>query len=209
MHMAASGYVEFDPASESYTLSDEAAMVFADEQSPAFLAGGFEVLTSLFHDIDKVQRRIPHGHRARLARARPRALRRHRALLPPRLQREPRARAGSRRSTGSRRSSSAGAQVADVGCGHGASTIMMAKAYPKSTFVGLRLPRRRRSRRPASRPPRPGSRTASASRSRRREGLPGQGLRPGRVLRLPARHGRPGGRGGGTSARRWRRTGPG
>jgi hypothetical protein len=49
--MAASGYVDYDAA----------AMVFADEQSPACLAGGFEVLTALFHDIDKVQRAFPTG----------------------------------------------------------------------------------------------------------------------------------------------------
>ena len=57
----------------------------------------------------------------------------------------------------------AGARVADVGCGHGASVVVMAQAYPNSTVHGLRLPRRRRSRRPASGPPRPESRIAASS----------------------------------------------
>ena len=82
-----------------------------------------------------------------------------------------------------------GAKVADVGCGHGASTIIMARAYPESAFVGFdyHSPRSMRLGRP---PPTPASTTGSASRWRRRRTTPGR-IRPGRVLRLPARHGRP------------------
>ena len=134
--MAASGYLEFDPASESYTLSDEAAMVFADEQSPAFLAGGFEVLTSLFHDIDKVQRAFTtgtglgwHEHHPLLFSGTERFFRAgyNAHLVPewiPALE-------------GAEARLRAGAKVADVGCGYGTSTIVMAKAYPKSTFTGF------------------------------------------------------------------------
>ena len=63
------------------------------------------------------------------------ALRRNRALLPPQLSRPPDRRVDSspRRP---KRSWKAGAKVADVGCGLGTSTILMAQAYPKSTFVG-------------------------------------------------------------------------
>ena len=100
-------------------------------------------------------------------------------------------RRGSRRSTGSRRSSNAGAKVADVGCGHGASTIIMAEAYPEVDVRRLRLPRGvdrgRAPAAPSGRGGRPGE-----LRGRRREGLPRRRLRPGLLLRLPARHGRPG-----------------
>ena len=64
-------------------------------------------------------------------------LRRLRALLPPGLQREPRRRVAPRARRRRRRSSSAARRVADVGCGHGASTILMAQAFPNSTFVGF------------------------------------------------------------------------
>ena len=67
----------------------------------------------------------------------PRRVRGLRALLPARLQRQPASRPGCRRSTASSRSSSAARTVADVGCGHGASTILMAQAFPNSTFVGF------------------------------------------------------------------------
>ena len=50
-----------------------------------------------------------------------------------------------------------GAQVADIGCGHGSSTILMAQAFPNSTFVGLGLPRRLDRDRPRSGRTRPGS----------------------------------------------------
>ncbi len=60
----------------------------------------------------------------------------------------------------------AGATVADIGCGHGSSTILMAQAFPNSTFVGLGLPRRARSRRRGSARRTQASTTACASRSR-------------------------------------------
>ena len=87
-----------------------------------------------------------------------------------------------------------GARVADVGCGHGASTILMAQAFPNSTFVGfdyhaasIETARAAGARRGRGRP--------RALRGRGRDRLRRQRLRPGRVLRLPARHGRPGRRG--------------
>ena len=84
----------------------------------------------------------------------------------------------------------AGARVADVGCGHGASTMIMAEAYPASSFVGFdyhddsieRGDRRARRR---------GPRQPGAVRRRLGAGLPGHRLRPGHDVRLPARHGRP------------------
>ena len=84
----------------------------------------------------------------------------------------------------------AGALVADVGCGHGASTILMAQAFPASRFVGDRLPRgsiataRERAARGGRRRPRD-------VRGRGRGGLRGRGLRPRRVLRLVPRPRRP------------------
>ena len=74
---------------------------------------------------------------------------------------------GCRPSRAWSRSSSAGATVADVGCGHGASTILMAQAFPQLDLRRLRLPRGLDRDRPRSGPRRPGWPIASASRSRR------------------------------------------
>ena len=134
------------------------------------------------------------GAGLRLARARRRPVRRHRAVLPARLRRQPRRRPGCPRSTASSPSSSAGARVADVGCGHGASTILMAQAFPTSTFVGadyhegsIVVARRRAAE--AGVADRVTFEVADAAAARRRR------LRPGDDVRLPARHGRPGRRG--------------
>ena len=93
-----------------------------------------------------------------------------------------------------RPSSSAGAKVADVGCGLGASTILLAEQFPQAQLLGcdyheesIELARKR---------------AADAGVAERidfeiatRPGLRRQRLRPGRDVRLPARHGRPGRRG--------------
>ena len=122
----------------------------------------------------------------------PRRARGLRAVLPARLQREPRRRTGCRRSTASSRSSSAGATVADVGCGHGASTILMAQAFPSSTLRRLRLPRRLDRDRARARGRGGRRRTACASTRLAAAAYTGDGLRPRDDVRLPARHGRPG-----------------
>ena len=112
---------------------------------------------------------------------------------------------GSPRSRASTRSCKAGAKVADVGCGHGASTILMAQAFPKSRFVGFDY--HGPSIEAAATPPTKAGVTDRVTlRACGSQGLPGRGLRSRRVLRLPARHGRPGRRRRRTCCTRSRRT---
>ncbi len=132
---AASGFVDYDPAGRTYALSPEAAIVFTDESSPAFMGGGYEVLASMFFDLDKVERAFRdgtglgwHDHHACLYRGTERFFRAgYNAHLAgewiPALD-------------GMAERLERGARVADVGCGHGASTIVMAREWPRSEFLG-------------------------------------------------------------------------
>ena len=132
---AASGFIDYDPGTETYALSPEAAMVFAEEDSPTFMGGGYEVLQALFMDIDKVQKAFVdgtglgwHEHHPSLFSGTERFFRAgYNANLEP---------SWIPALDGMAERLRAGARVADVGCGFGASTIVMAKAYPASTFVG-------------------------------------------------------------------------
>ena len=133
---AASGYVSYDAATGRFNLNELQALVFADEQSPVFAAGGFEVLTALFKDEPKITDAFRTGkgvgweqHDPSLFRGTERFFRPgYNAHLTttwiPAL-------------AGVQTKLEAGGRAADIGCGHGASTIIMAKAYPKSTFVGF------------------------------------------------------------------------
>jgi SAM-dependent methyltransferase len=133
---AAAGYVDYDAASGKFSLSPEQAMVFADEGGPAFMAGGFELLTAVFNDEPKIAEAFRtgkgvgwHEHHNCLFRATERFFRPgYNANLVsswiPALE-------------GVEAKLKAGARVADVGCGHGASTVVMAQAFPNSTFVGF------------------------------------------------------------------------
>lgn len=133
---ASSGYVSFDPATGLFSLSPEQAMVFADEDSPVFMAGGYGVVASAWRD----EPRIVEGYRsgrglgwherdACLFHGTERFFRpgyRHHLVQEwlPALE-------------GVTDKLERGALVADVGCGHGASTLIMARAYPRSRFVGF------------------------------------------------------------------------
>lgn len=132
---AASGYVAYDAATDRYTLEDEAAVALADESSPVFMGGAFDILTAVFADQDRLLDAFRHGrglgwgeHHPCLFSGTERFFRSgYNAHLVsswiPALE-------------GVHERLTQGARVADVGCGFGASTIVMAQAYPASHFTG-------------------------------------------------------------------------
>jgi 2-polyprenyl-3-methyl-5-hydroxy-6-metoxy-1,4-benzoquinol methylase len=135
-NQAAGGYVEYDAASDTYELSPEQAAALADEESPFYLLGAYQLIASLFADEEKITEAFRsgggmgwHEHDHRLFHGterffRPGYMRSLVAEWIPALD-------------GIQEKLEAGARVADVGCGHGASTILMAEAFPESTFVGF------------------------------------------------------------------------
>src|SRR5712691_1565772 len=133
---AAGGYVTYDPAAGRYSLSEEQAFALADENSPAFMPGAFQLATSAIKAEPKISEAFRtgagvgwHEHDPGLFHGTERFFRPGYAAnlvsawIPALEGVEARMRAG--------------AHVADVGCGRGASTILMAQAYPRSTFVGF------------------------------------------------------------------------
>jgi SAM-dependent methyltransferase len=133
---AAGGFVTYDEASGKFTLPPEQAMALADEQSPVFLPGFFEIVSACIKDEPKVTEAFRtgkglgwHEHDHCLFAGTERFFRpNYRAHLIsewiPAL-------------GDTLAKLKAGARVADVGCGLGTSTILMAQEYPKSTFVGF------------------------------------------------------------------------
>jgi len=133
---AAAGYIEYDDASNLFFLNPEQATVFAKEDSPASMAGAFEVMSTLWLDEPKVAEAFRtgrglgwHEHSKCLFRGTERFFRPgYNANLVsswlPALD-------------GVVAKLERGATVADVGCGHGSSTIVMARAFPKSHFIGF------------------------------------------------------------------------
>jgi SAM-dependent methyltransferase len=134
-HQAASNYLSYDPASRTFALSGEQAMVFAIEESPAYMLGGFDLMAAMLENQPKVEAAfrsgggVAWGEQAgcmfcAVARFfRPGYHNNLVASWLPALD-------------GVVGKLHRGAVVADVGCGHGWSTVMMAKAFPKSQFVG-------------------------------------------------------------------------
>lgn len=133
---AAIGYVTYDAETGRFSLKPEQAMVFAEEDSPVFLPGFFDIAASVFSDEPKITEAFKsgkgvgwHEHDGCLFCGTERFFRatyRH-CLVDqwlPALD-------------GMIARLKAGAAVADVGCGHGASTIVMAKAFPTSRFYGF------------------------------------------------------------------------
>jgi SAM-dependent methyltransferase len=133
---AAGGYITYDPASGRYSLSEEQAFALADESSPAFLPGAFELAVSAAKAEPRIVEAFRtgegvgwHEHDPGLFSGTERFFRPGYATnlvsnWIPSLD-------------GVQSKLESGAHVADVGCGHGASTILMAKAFPKSTFIGF------------------------------------------------------------------------
>jgi len=133
---AASGYIEYNAVTTTFHLTPEQAMVFANVDSPALMTGGFHILQAIYNDVPRMTEAFRTGkgfgwgdhcnclfcgtakffgpgYHANLVSG----------WLPtldgvvPKLQ--------------------AGGKVADVGCGHGISTVLMAQAFPNSQFFGF------------------------------------------------------------------------
>ncbi|MGO7038549.1 class I SAM-dependent methyltransferase [Rhizobium acaciae] len=133
---AAADYVAYDEKTDRFSLTPEQAMVFAEENSPAFFVGAFEVVQSMWMDESKVADAFRtgkglgwHEHSTCLFRGTERFFR---PGYNSHLVNEWIPALG-----GVEEKLKAGASVADVGCGHGASTILMAQAYPASRFTGF------------------------------------------------------------------------
>jgi SAM-dependent methyltransferase len=141
-NQAAGGYLSYDSSSQRYTLPVEHAQALVNESSPAYVAGGFQVVMSLFRDEPKclevfktgkgiawgehdkdlfqgTERFFKPGYTANLVSSWIPAL--DEGKVEQRLKQQ----------------QGAGLKVADIGCGHGISTILMAKAYPNSRFYGF------------------------------------------------------------------------
>jgi len=136
VNQAAGGYVNFDPATGKYSMDAEQATALTNENSPFYVGGGFYVIKAMLnaqprildsfqngggmlwgeHDADLfvgTEKFFRPGYTAHLVNEWIPSLSRIESKLK------------------------AGANVADVGCGHGASTVIMANAYPNSRFFGF------------------------------------------------------------------------
>ncbi|HUJ47960.1 MAG TPA: class I SAM-dependent methyltransferase [Rhizomicrobium sp.] len=132
---AANGYIEYDGASEKFSISPEQAMVFVVKDSPVYLAGAFDLVAAMIEGEPKVERSFRTGGGVRWgdtagclfcatgAFFRPGYVNNIVQNWLPALD-------------GVADKLKRGAKVADVGCGVGFSTLLMATAFPASKFVG-------------------------------------------------------------------------
>ncbi|MGO9950061.1 MAG: class I SAM-dependent methyltransferase [Steroidobacteraceae bacterium] len=134
-NQGASGYVQYDAAAGKWSMTPEQAVCLADPSGPVDLPGAYNIVEATFHALNRTLENFRSGkgmewgeHHACLFHGTERFFRAgYNANLIgawlPALE-------------GVVEKLKKGARVADVGCGHGASTVLMAKTYPKSTFVG-------------------------------------------------------------------------
>jgi SAM-dependent methyltransferase len=131
---AASGYVEHEAG--RFRLPEEQAMALAHEDSPVYVAGGATVVSSMFLDKDKLVAAMRGDGALSWADHHPCLFSGTERFFRPGYQ-------ANLVSTwlpaldGVVQRLEAGAKVADIGCGHGAATILMAQAFPKSRFHGF------------------------------------------------------------------------
>jgi 2-polyprenyl-3-methyl-5-hydroxy-6-metoxy-1,4-benzoquinol methylase len=135
-NQAAGGYVEYDPMSERFSLSPEQALCLADAGGPADLPGAYAIVRDLFHVRERALENFRSGKGMEWGE--------HHPCLFSGTERFFRASYNANLLAGwlpaldgAVDKLKAGARVADVGCGHGASTILMAQAFPDSQFVGI------------------------------------------------------------------------
>ena len=133
---AAAGYIQYDGSSKQFSMTPEQTLILTEENSPVYIPGAFYTVASVYKDQRKIAEAIRkgeglgwHEHHVDLFQGtkkffRPAYLANLVSNWLPSLE-------------GIVDKLRDGARVADVGCGLGASTIIMAKAFPKSQFMGF------------------------------------------------------------------------
>ena len=132
---AASGYIEYHADRDQFSMTPEQAMVFSNPDSPVLMTGAFYAISSMYHDEEVMEKAFKSGkgvswgdHHSCLFCGtekffRPSYSTNLVSSWLPALD-------------GVVEKLEKGGKVADVGCGHGASTLIMAEAFPNSVFVG-------------------------------------------------------------------------
>jgi len=132
---AASGYIEYDAATKKFFMTPEQSAVFGDSKSPVFMTGAFYAITSLYHDEPKIEQAFKTGEGVSWGDHNNCLFCGTEKFFSPSYE-------GNLIDNwipaleGVVEKLQRGAKVADIGCGHAASTIIMAKAFPNSTFTG-------------------------------------------------------------------------
>ena len=132
---AASGYVEYDATTQKFYMTPEQSMVLGNEDSPVIMTGAFYAISSMYHDEPQITEVFKSGQGV--------AWGNHNSCLFCGTEKffRPSYRANLVSNwipalDGVEEKLKKGAKVADVGCGHGASTLVMAEAFPNSQFIG-------------------------------------------------------------------------
>lgn len=136
LNQASGGYVEYDPATGRYSMTPEQNVALTDETSPFYVGGGFYVVKAMMHAQERISDSFMNGGGMLWGEHDPDLFVGTEKFFRPgytaHLVNE-----WIPALTGIKEKLEKGVKVADIGCGHGASTVIMAQAFPNSEFHGF------------------------------------------------------------------------
>jgi SAM-dependent methyltransferase len=136
INQAASGYAEYDPESGCYSLTPEQSVALTDEQSPFYVGGGFFVVKAMTGAVSRIENHFRNGGGMLWSEHDPDLFVGTEKFFRPGYSAHL-VNTWIPALTGIEEKLNSGGKVADIGCGHGASTIIMARAFPQSRFWGF------------------------------------------------------------------------